>query len=77
MAYRTTRMRHVMETIGGLWALTGLAFKTHFRLRGPYWRWRYETAFGHEPNKYTTRRQRLGAMLDYGRWVYRMCKHVK
>ena len=66
-----------METIGGLWALAGLAFKTHFRLRGPYWRWRYETAFGHEPDRYTTRRQRFRAMLDYGRWVYRMRKHLK
>lgn len=65
-------MRDLIETLCGLWELLRLAFKTRFRLRGPYWRWRYETAFGADPSKRPTRWRRLGAMLDYGRWVHRM-----
>jgi hypothetical protein len=61
-----------LETLGGLWELLRLAIKTRGRLRGRYWKWRYETAFGSEPDKYTTRWQRVRAMLDYARWVYRM-----
>ncbi len=69
-------MQRIMETIGGIRQLVLLGFKTRFRLRGKYWRWRYETAFGSDPDKYTTRRQRFHAMLDYGRWVHRMKKRL-
>ena len=65
-------MRWMIETIGGLWELLRLAFKTRFRLRGKYWRWRFETAFGNDPSRMPPRRERLRAMLEYGRWVYRM-----
>jgi hypothetical protein len=69
-------VRRLCETIGGLWALVILGFRTRFRMRGKYWRWRYETAFGHDPDKYTTRRQRFFAMIEYGKWVHRMKKRM-
>ena len=65
-------MQRVVETVGGVWELFLLAVKSRFRLRGPYWRWRFETAFGTDPSARPPRRQRLRAVLDYGRWVYRM-----
>lgn len=59
----------MMETIGGLWALLALGFRTRFRFRGAYWRWRMETAFGNgEPDPAAKRH----AALDYGRWMHRM-----
>ena len=65
-------MRRLVEMVGGVWQLARLAAASRFRLRGPYWRWRYETAFGGDPAARPPRRQRLGAVLAYGRWVYRM-----
>jgi hypothetical protein len=65
-------MRRAIETLGGLWELLRLALKTRCRLRGKYWRWRHETAFGSDPAKMPSRRDRWRAMLDYGRWVHRM-----
>lgn len=64
-------MRRIQETIGGLWELACLAAASRFRLRGPYWRWRAETAFGGGSAPPPLGR-RLRAILDYGRWVYRM-----
>lgn len=58
--------------MGGLWALAMLMVKTRGRVRGPYWRWRYETAFGTDPAKMPARGQRWRAVLDYGRWLHRM-----
>jgi hypothetical protein len=68
-------MRSALETLGGLWALLMLAFKTRFRLRGPYWRWRHETAFGSDPGRMPRRAQRIRAMLEYGKWVWRMRRY--
>jgi len=65
-------MRRFIDTIGGLWELALLAGRTRFRLSGPYWRWRMETAFGSDQAHQPPRRQRLMAMLEYGQWVYRM-----
>ncbi len=65
-------MRNIAETLGGVWELGCLGVKTRFRLRGAYWRWRQETAFGCDPALRPSHRQRLRAILDYGRWVYRM-----
>ena len=65
-------MRSIAETIGGLWELAWLAARTRFRLRGPYWLWRRETAFGDDPSEPLSRWERLRATLAYGRWVYRM-----
>lgn len=65
---------HGVETIGGIWELFLLAAKSRFRMRSSYWRWRYETAFGHDPDRHTTRRERLHALIEYGKWVHRMKK---
>ena len=65
-------MRRIIDTLGGIWELFLLGVKTKFLLRGRYWRWRAETAFGSDPQRWPPRRQRLAATLDYARWVYRM-----
>lgn len=64
-------IRHVIDTIGGVYELLLLAVKTRGRLRGRYWMWRYETAFGTDEARMPPRRGRFRAILDYGRWVYR------
>ena len=65
-------MRRLLDTLGGLWELMRLGARSRFRLGSAYWRWRYETAFGNDPAARPPRRQHIGALLDYGRWVYRM-----
>ena len=65
-------IRNIVQTLGGLWELGWLAVKTRFRLRGQYWQWRQETAFGDDPSPSLSRWERLRATLAYGRWVYRM-----
>ena len=70
-------MRALIETVGGLWCLMRLAIQSRFRLRGPYWRWRMETAFGHQPERSPSRWTRWRAVIDYGRWVYRMRRSLK
>ncbi len=64
-------MRGLIDTIGGLWELVRLAVISRGRIRGRYWRWRAETAFGADLDGRPASRERLRAMLDYGRWVYR------
>lgn len=61
-------MRHLLDTLGGLYQLARLAFITRFRFRGPYWRWRLHTAFGAHP---PSRPQMLASILEYGRWIHR------
>lgn len=73
---RAINMKRVIETIGGMWELFRLAAKTRFRMRGKYWTWRSETAFGIDPSKMPNRRQRWRAMIDYGKWVRRMRKRI-
>jgi hypothetical protein len=70
-------MRYVIETIGGLWALFILAFKSRFRMNNSYWQWRRETAFGSDPTRWPPRWERWKAMLAYGRWVHRMKRMMK
>jgi hypothetical protein len=65
-------MQRLIEFFGGLWEMLLLGWRTRFSLSGRYWRWRIETAFGSDPSRWPPRRQRLRAMLDYARWVYRM-----
>lgn len=51
----------------GLFALLRLAAQTRFRLKGAYWTWRQDTAFGNgQPAS------KLVSVLDYGAWVHRM-----
>jgi len=65
-------MRAFIETISGLWHLARLAARSGFRLRGPYWRWRMETAFGTRRDERLSRADRCRAILAYARWVHRM-----
>ncbi len=61
-------MRHMLDTIGGLYQLARLAIITGFRFNGPYWTWRKHTAFGHTPPTGAAGRH---AVLEYARWVHR------
>ena len=65
-------MNRLVETIGGVWELGRIAAVSRFRMRGGYWRWRDETAFGSDPSARPGAVARWRAVLDYGRWVYRM-----
>lgn len=60
----------VVDTLGGLYELARLAVISRFNMRGAYWRWRLETAFGQGYPE--TRRELIHAVLEYGRWVRRM-----
>ena len=61
--------RTTIETLGGLWLLLVLGLRTRFRMRGRYWSWRHETAFGRgEPDRAEKRR----AVIHYARWLWRM-----
>lgn len=59
--------------MGRIWnALNGLlrlGHRSRWKLRGRYWRWRTETAFGDYQVSASTK---LHAMLDYGQWVQDM-----
>ncbi len=66
------RINRLIETIGGVWELGRLAAASRFRMRSRYWRWRDETAFGSDPSARPGAGARWRAVLDYGRWVYRM-----
>jgi hypothetical protein len=54
-----------------------LGFATGFRLRGAYWRWRLETAFGTDPGRMPDARERREAMVDYLVWTHRMRKLMR
>lgn len=49
-----------------------LGFATGFRLRGSYWRWRYETAFGTDPERHPSRWRAFRQAIDYAAWTTRM-----
>ena len=68
----TRLIRSCIDTIGGIWALAWLGVQSGFRMNGPYWRWRRETAFGSDPEQWPSARERRKTMLEYGRWVFRM-----
>tara|TARA_Y100001933_G_C18768455_1_gene467113 strand:- start:281 stop:478 length:198 start_codon:yes stop_codon:yes gene_type:complete len=59
-----------MRTLRGLILLGLLVVRSRFRLRGAYWTWRRETAEGSGGS--ITRGERLGAVLEYARWLDRM-----
>lgn len=60
----------LLDTLRAILALTRLAVSSKFRLRGKYWKWRDETAFGSGPS--ISRWSRWHSMLEYGAWVARM-----
>ena len=61
-----------MHVLSGAWNLFLLGWKTRFRLRGRYWSWRMETAFGTDPARMPPAAERRRAALAYGAWVGRM-----
>ncbi|MFO0874371.1 MAG: hypothetical protein U0575_10405 [Phycisphaerales bacterium] len=65
-------MRNPLHVASALWELAVLGCQTRFRMRGKYWRWRHETAFGRDPARMPAPRERRAAILDYARWVHRM-----
>ncbi|MCA9288061.1 MAG: hypothetical protein KDA05_05720 [Phycisphaerales bacterium] len=64
-------MHSIGTAILGAFELLRLATLTRFRLRGPYWSWRWHTAFGRGTPR---RSELLWAMLRFGRWARRMRK---
>jgi hypothetical protein len=58
--------------IRALWNLFLVGCATGFKLRGPYWRWRKETAFGSNASRMPNAAARRHAALEYGAWVGQM-----
>ncbi|MCA9278642.1 MAG: hypothetical protein H6815_10665 [Phycisphaeraceae bacterium] len=63
-------MTRLWSLVMGCFMLLGLLVRTGFRTRGPYWRWRIDTAFGRGMPE--SRRERIHTTLDYGAWMWRM-----
>lgn len=59
----------IIEFFGGIWELARLAVVSRFRFSGGYWTWRLHTAFGRGT---PPRSETIHAVLDYGRWMFRM-----
>lgn len=62
-------MRHLLDTLGGLYELARLGVLTRFRFRGPYWTWRMHTAFGR--GYPASRLELVRSILAYARWMHR------
>jgi hypothetical protein len=65
-------MRTLVVFVDGLWQLLRLAVITRGRVRGRYWHWRQETAFGSDPSRMPGPAQRMAAVIRFGHWVGRM-----
>lgn len=61
--------------IEGLLGLTSLGFATRFRLRGPYWQWRMQTAFP-DGAPGAGRWEAVRLALEYGAWAWR-CRRLR
>lgn len=66
-----------VRTLTAIYALFLLAIRSRFRLRGAYWRWREETAFGTDPTRHPPFRERMRMILEYGHWVHQMRKFMR
>jgi hypothetical protein len=53
-----------------LYTLARLGIATNFRLRGKYWTWRWQTAWG--SGEQPSSKQKWAAALEYARWVAKM-----
>ena len=69
-----TLIRHILDTLGGLYELARLGVITRFAFKGPYWSWRLSTAFGR--GYPATKGELIRSVLDYGRWIHRMRRGV-
>ncbi len=67
-------LRWILDSLGGAWELVRLGLITGFRLRGPYWTWRTQTAFGR--GWPASRRERIASIFEYARWVRRMRRQM-
>lgn len=67
-------MQTLRNLIPGVLGLLHLGFATRFRLRGPYWRWRLETALGADRAAWPSRGERFRSILAYGAWARRIRK---
>lgn len=67
-------LRWMLDTLGGCIELVRLGIITGFRMRGPYWTWRTQTAFGRGWPK--TKGEQLASILEYARWVRRMRRQM-
>jgi hypothetical protein len=63
------RARIILALPGALWQLARLGIITGLRFRGPYWTWRWKTAFGEGT---PPRAEKFRAAIEYGRWVAKM-----
>jgi hypothetical protein len=63
-------MRRVTGFFWALYELARLGVITRFRFRGPYWRWRMETAFGRGAP--ASKLELIRGVLRYGRWMHEM-----
>lgn len=64
-----------MSTFFGIFELFRLAWISRFRMIGPYWTWRMQTAFGRGIP--ADRMELIKSVLEYGRWVYLMRRGMK
>lgn len=65
-------MTKLLTAIAALGQLARLFAQSRGRLRGKYWTWRRDTAFGR--GMPASRRETIKATLDYGRWIARVRK---
>ncbi len=63
-------MWRLLDTIAGLWYQFWMVARSGFRLRGNYWTWRFQTAFGR--GLPSSKKELVLGLLEYGRWVARM-----
>ena len=65
-----------LDRIGAAWSLFRLGWQSRFRMRGAYWTWRNETAFGNGSLPQPTPAEKRRAMWHYAAWVWRMRRHL-
>jgi hypothetical protein len=70
-------MGSVRDTISGCWCLLSMAVATRFRMRGRYWSWRRETAFGSDRSRWPKAADRRRAIVEYARWAASMRRLVR
>ena len=65
-------MQRLTDLLGTMLELLRTGLRTLRPRESRYWAWRAETAFGVDRDNWPNRRERLGAILRFGRWSYRM-----
>jgi hypothetical protein len=68
-------MRWFTSRVGGCWQLLRMWIAARGNLHNPYWTWRMETVFGSDRSKWPPWRDRMGAIIRFGRWVHEMKHH--